>query len=102
MGANLTRQDSWEDNSSRSGAYSWDNHNQYGYPQPSYGQENRASASSPQPAYQPQPTNVAQPYYYPTLQEFGRVQGRDNQQKFNRRYSRIADNYNSLGEVRMT
>lgn len=38
------------------------------------------------------------PHY--AAQEFAGVQGRDNRKKLDRRYSRIADNYRSLEEVR--
>lgn len=95
MGAKLSREDSWEETSSNQ------LDNQYGYPQSSYGQDSSSSPHQrhnlPQSSSYPPPPPQQQ--YYATSQEFG---GRDNRKKLDRRYSRIADNYNSLGEVRKT
>ncbi|XP_031383392.1 E3 ubiquitin-protein ligase RGLG2-like [Punica granatum] len=116
MGAKLTREDSWGDRESssyRSSSSAWDNN--YGYPQHSYNQENvndpRIPSYAPPPpsipSYAPPPSvpsyapppQAPQRSYQPPPQEFGGVRGRDNKKKLDRRYSRIADNYNSLEEV---
>lgn len=117
MGATLTREDSWgerENSLYRSSSSVWDNN--YGYSQYSSNYENvnhpripsyappppsipsYATTPSSVPSYASPPPVSQQPYYAP--QEFAGVQGRDNRKKFDRRYSRIADNYNSLEEVR--
>ena len=103
MGGNNSKQDNnWRQSSygrSSSSSSSWNS-----YPQPAYGQGGHA--------YEPQPTPypTAQPYYAPpppTTQNYGYEQSYtssevtrpDNRRKLERKYSRIADNYNSIDEV---
>ncbi|KAL7190308.1 hypothetical protein ACSBR2_022564 [Camellia fascicularis] len=64
----------------------------YEYNQPSYPQESQSYA--PQMAY---PAYPPQQYYAPPQNYGGRPQ--EPQRKLDRRYSRIADNYNSLEQV---
>ncbi|KAI8017865.1 E3 ubiquitin-protein ligase RGLG2 [Camellia lanceoleosa] len=64
----------------------------YEYNQPSYPQESQSCA--PQMAY---PAYPPQQYYAPPQNYGGRPQ--EPQRKLDRRYSRIADNYNSLEQV---
>ncbi|KAF8028954.1 hypothetical protein BT93_E1583 [Corymbia citriodora subsp. variegata] len=78
MGARNSRDGSWRESSP-----SLDT--QYGYSQSSYGQD--------VPSYPPPP---AQPAY---AQQYAGAPAGDNRRRLDRRYSRIADNYNSLDEV---
>lgn len=86
--------------STRSTSSSWDS--QFGYSQPSYGQESQGYNYPPQ-----QQQNYATPYYAPPApapapQEHGgypQPAHRGDKRKLERRYSRIADNYNSLDQV---
>ncbi|KAK4746690.1 hypothetical protein SAY87_025727 [Trapa incisa] len=117
MGGKLTREDSLNERGSpsyRSSSSAWDDN--YGYSQYPYTQENANNPRIPSyappppsiPSYAPPPPSVPsyaaptpvphQPYP-PPPQEFGGVRGRDNRKKLDRRYSRIADNYNSLEQV---
>ncbi|GLT33182.1 hypothetical protein SLA2020_077910 [Shorea laevis] len=88
MGGSISREGSLRETSSfRSPSSSWDS--QIQYPQPTYGQESQDYNYMPQ-------QNDAPPQYYPPppLQEhYG------DRRRFDRRYSKIADNYNSLEEV---
>ncbi|KAA8548164.1 hypothetical protein F0562_004575 [Nyssa sinensis] len=88
MGGKNSRNRSWRQSSSlrSTSSSSW---NQYEYPQPSYPQETQNYAQ-PYPAYPPQ-------QYYQPPQNVGLPH--EPQRKLDRRYSRIADNYNSLEEV---
>ncbi|XP_022750527.1 E3 ubiquitin-protein ligase RGLG2-like isoform X1 [Durio zibethinus] len=98
MGGSSSREGSWRQNSS-----SWNSH--YGYPQSSYGQESPSHApqhsyaspqyylhSQPEPQYYP--PSQQEPQYHPPLQDHGSAK-----KTIQRRYSRIADNYNSLDQV---
>jgi E3 ubiquitin-protein ligase RGLG len=65
--------------------------------QPPYGQESFNYA--PQPSYSsPQDYPSSQEY---VSQDYGGGQAPDNRAKLERRYSRIADNYNSLEQVQI-
>ncbi|KAM7277800.1 hypothetical protein ACFE04_004934 [Oxalis oulophora] len=84
MGGRSSKEGSWRQTSS-----SWDAPS---YSQtPYYGQETQSYA--PQPAYE------AQPYYPSPAQDYGTSGVADNRKRLDRRYSRIADNYNSLEQV---
>lgn len=76
-----------------SGSSSW---NQYGYPQTSYPEQN--------PYYTPQHQHASPPstsFNYGSQPSFNyRSEAPRPQKKLDRRYSRIADNYRSLDEVR--
>ncbi|GLU11354.1 hypothetical protein SLE2022_281090 [Rubroshorea leprosula] len=91
---------------------SWDSH--YGYPQSTYGQQSRGYNYMPQqnyatPQYYPPPPqppppppqqNYATHQYYPSPPQPPPPQGYSvDKRKLERKYSRIADNYNSLEEV---
>lgn len=110
MGGKSSREGSWRQTSSlrsdsRSGSYSWGS--QYGFSQSPYGYEHQNFAPEtsygPQPSYASQPSYAlqqsyaSQPYYPPpsTSQD-----NRSGNKTFERKYSRIADNYNSLEQVR--
>ncbi|KAK9272334.1 hypothetical protein L1049_002705 [Liquidambar formosana] len=108
MGGKSSREGSWRQSSSvRSGSSSsW---SQYGYPQSSYGQETQSypeqssygqetQSSTPQPPVTVPYPAPAQPYYTTPSQGYS-YQAANNNRKLDRRYSRIADNYNSLEEV---
>lgn len=90
MGGRSSKEGSWRQTSSfRSNSSSFS-----GY-QPPYGQEN--SNFAPQQSY-------SSPQYYPSSQEYvsqddGGGQVADNRVKLERKYSRIADHYNSLEQV---
>ncbi|XVF14005.1 hypothetical protein REPUB_Repub09cG0019300 [Reevesia pubescens] len=106
MGSSSSKEGSWRQNSSfRSSSSSWDS--LYGHPQASYGQESQsyapqhsyASASSqyyPPSQQEPQyyPPSQQEPQYYPPSQDRG-----GDKKMLQRRYSIIADNYNSLDQV---
>ncbi|XP_022741696.1 E3 ubiquitin-protein ligase RGLG2-like [Durio zibethinus] len=82
-----------EDSSYHSNSSSWDSH--HGYPQSPYGQESQSYA--PQHSYaSPQyyPPSQQEPQDYPSSQDHG-----SDKRVLQRRYSRIADNYNSLDQV---
>lgn len=83
MGAKGSRDGSWRERSP-----SWNP--QYGYPQSSYGQDAQGYPPPPPPPQQ-------QPPY---VQEYASGPTGDNRRRLDRRYSRIADNYHSLDEVR--
>lgn len=94
MGGKSSKEESWGRGSSfrSTSSSSWNS-----YPQSTY------DRSQP---YEPPPSYSSQQYYIPPPQNYdhepyapGRVAG-DNRNKLERRYSRIADNYNSLEEVR--
>ncbi|XP_028772442.1 E3 ubiquitin-protein ligase RGLG2-like [Neltuma alba] len=93
MGGKSSKEEGWERGSSyrSTSSSSWSS-----YPQSSY------DGSQP---YEPQQSYSTQQYYIPPPQNYGhepyatgRVAG-DNRNKFERMYSRIADNYNSVEEV---
>ncbi|KAL7232671.1 hypothetical protein ACSBR2_010643 [Camellia fascicularis] len=101
MGGKNSREGSWRQSSSiRSTSSSRDQYEgsasspwgQYEYPQASYPQESQSYA--PQTAY---PAYPPQQYYSPP-QNYG-TRPHEPQRKLDRRYSRIADNYNTLEEV---
>ncbi|KAA8530170.1 hypothetical protein F0562_004879 [Nyssa sinensis] len=114
MGGNSSRENSLRHSSSLPSTSS-SSPSQYEYPQEDQNYAQPYPASHPQehqnyaqpyPASHPQEhQNYAQPYpayppqqYYQPPQNFG-GQLNEQQRKFDRRYSRIADNYNSLEEV---
>ncbi|KAL6994404.1 RING-type E3 ubiquitin transferase [Sarracenia purpurea var. burkii] len=91
MGGRISRDRSWPHSSSvRSNSSSW---GQYDSPQSPNRQDNRSYAPSPSPAY---PAYPPQQYSQPSQNYGGRP--RERQRNLDRRYSRIADNYNSLEE----
>ncbi|MBA0726270.1 hypothetical protein Golax_002111 [Gossypium laxum] len=105
MGGSSSKEGSWRQGSSyHSNPPSWDSHQ--GYPQTSYGQENHSyppqySYAEPQyyPYSQPEPQQhypppQPEPQYHPSPQD--RV---GDKKKLQRKYSKIADNYNSLDQV---
>lgn len=71
--------------------------------QPSYGQESQSYPPPPQESYQ-----IAQPYYAPEYtapaapRPAAPAAPWPQERKIDRRYSRIADSYNSLEEVRLS
>lgn len=101
MGGSSSKEESWRQNPSyRSDSSSWNSH--FGYPRSSYGQESQSYA--PQTSYAPPqyysqapqyyPHSQQEPQYHPPSQDHGR-----DKKTLQRRYSRIADNYNSLDQV---
>ncbi|CDP16621.1 unnamed protein product [Coffea canephora] len=108
MGASNSRDNNGRQSSSSS---SWDQYNQYppsvgysqdSYPQ-SYQQDSYSYPSRPTvPAYGPPPPQQQQQHHYQgtSAQSYGYGgQAPAAERKLDRRYSRIADNYNSLEEV---
>ncbi|KAK4757091.1 hypothetical protein SAY87_007218 [Trapa incisa] len=116
MGGKLTREGSRRERESfsyRSSSSACDSN--YGHSQYPYYQENANNPGIPSyappppsiPSYAPQPPSV--PSYaapvppphqpYPPPQEFSGGRARDSKKKLDRRYSRIADNYNTLEQV---
>uniref|UniRef100_A0A5B6Z798 Putative E3 ubiquitin-protein ligase RGLG2-like isoform X1 n=1 Tax=Davidia involucrata TaxID=16924 RepID=A0A5B6Z798_DAVIN len=93
MGGKSSREGSWRQ-PSRLRSTSSSSWSQYDYPQSSHPQETQNYAQ-PYPAYPPQ--QYHQPYHQPPQNYEGRAP--EPQRKLDRRYSRIADNYNSLEEV---
>lgn len=111
MGAKLSTEDSWGENSNsphRSTSSPLDS--RYEYEQPPLYRQESVSDPSPQMAYPPPqmaypPPQMAYPpsqQYYPPPQEhgYGGGQARNNRRRLDKRYSRIADSFNSLEEVR--
>ncbi|KAK6256390.1 hypothetical protein SCA6_017695 [Theobroma cacao] len=110
MGSSSSREGSWRQNSSiRSNSPSWSSHQ--GYPQSSYGHESQGYAPRESQGYAPQ-YSYASPQYYPPTQDpqyhpptqdphyYPPTQDHDRDKRtLDRRYSRIADNYNSLDQV---
>lgn len=105
---NNLRRDSLRSSSSASASSSWnsypDPHSGYGqggYPPYTYDSQ-QPTYESQQPSYQPyydaRPPPPPQNYGYEP-QTSGRVPRHDDQRKLDRKYSRIADNYNSIDEV---
>ncbi|XVF60177.1 hypothetical protein PTKIN_Ptkin08bG0023600 [Pterospermum kingtungense] len=94
MGGSSSKEGNRRQNSSyRSNSSSWDAH--HGHPQSAYGQESQHYA--PQHTYaSPQyyPPLQQEPQYYPPSQGLG-----SDKRTLERKYSRIADNYNSLDQV---
>lgn len=94
MGGKSSKEDNWEQGSSyrSSSSSSWSS-----YPQAAY--------DGRQP-YVPQQSYPAEQYYIPPPQNYGQDPyatssvASDNRNKLERRYSRIADNYNSVEQVR--
>ena len=85
MGAKSSKEASTYRSTSSS---SWGGGGGGGYSQSSYGHET--------PSYAPQQSYSSQQYYTSPQQCYGNV---DNGRRLDRRYSRIADNYNTLEEV---
>ena len=90
-GRNSKEGSSTQTSSVRSNSPSWSRY------QSPYGQENYNYAPQESESY-------SSPQYYPSSQEYvsqdyGRGQTSDNRAKLERRYSRIADNFNSLEQV---
>ncbi|KAK7316149.1 hypothetical protein VNO77_34922 [Canavalia gladiata] len=102
MGGNNSKEDNWRQSSSvrsSSSASSWtaypDPHSGYG--QGGYTYEPQQPSYPTQHYYAPPPP---QNYgYEPQHQVSGTVPGRNNERRLDRKYSRIADNYNSIDEV---
>ncbi|KAF7801592.1 E3 ubiquitin-protein ligase RGLG2-like [Senna tora] len=97
MGGRSSKEDSWRQSSSfRSSSSTWnpfpDAHSPYGHGSEAYGYEPQQTYSSYAPPPPPPQNYGYDPY------PSGRVAGNDGN-KLERRYSRIADNYNSLEEV---
>ncbi|MBA0557477.1 hypothetical protein Golob_014546, partial [Gossypium lobatum] len=92
MGGSSSKDVNWRQNSSyRTSSASWDSHTgnpQYGQESPSY----ISQYSSASPQYYP--PSQPEPQYYPLRQNRG-----SDKRTLDRRYSRIADNYNSLDQV---
>ncbi|MBA0799676.1 hypothetical protein Gohar_010178 [Gossypium harknessii] len=92
MGGSSSKDVNWRQNSSyRTSSASWDSHTgnpQYGQESPSY----ISQYSSASPQYYP--PSQPEPQYYPPPQNRG-----SDKRTLDRRYSRIADNYNSLDQV---
>ncbi|KAI3407335.1 RING-type domain-containing protein [Psidium guajava] len=110
MGAKLSTEDSLGENSSssrRSTSSPLDS--RYGYAQPPLYRQESVSDPPPQTAYPPPqmaypPPQMAYPppqMAYPPPQEYGYGggQARNNRRRLDKRYSSIADSYNSLDEV---
>lgn len=92
MGGRSSRDGSWRQSSSaRSSSSSWPQH---GHSQSSYYPE-QSQSDVPQTAYPAYPTQQ----YYQAPQNYGGQPHGGQKKKLDRRYSRIADNYNSLEEV---
>lgn len=92
MGGNSSKEEgNWRQNSS-SRSTSWDSH--FGYSQTPYGYGQESQIYAPQQPYPAQ-------QYYPPSQEYSSSQPSNNRKKLERKYSRIADNYNSLDQVRV-
>lgn len=107
MGANNSREEN-----SRQSSSSWDQYSEYpqggysqdSYPQPYQQQESYSYPSRPTvPAYGPPPPQQHQHHHHDhgtSSQSYGYGgQMATPQRTFDRRYSMIADNYNSLEEV---
>lgn len=100
MGGQSSKEDSWRQSSSfHSSASTW---NPFPDPQSPYGHGSETLG------YEPHQTYSSQQFYVPPPQNngyapyaSGRVGGNERN-KLERKYSRIADNYNSLEEVRNT
>ena len=92
---NNGRRNSYGRSSSSSGAYP---HPQSGYGQGGYTYEPQQSSYPTQQYYAPPPP--AQNYGYEQPYYSGEAARPDNRRKLERKYSRIADNYNSIDEVR--
>ncbi|XP_061343018.1 E3 ubiquitin-protein ligase RGLG2-like [Gastrolobium bilobum] len=99
-GRSSKEEDNWRQNSSvqrsSSSASSWS-----AYPDPRSGYGQGGYTYEPQ-----QPSYPTQPYYAPPPQNYGyephardRVAHRPDERRLDRKYSRIADNYNSIDEV---
>ncbi|XP_068335277.1 E3 ubiquitin-protein ligase RGLG2-like [Pyrus communis] len=106
MGGRSSKEGSYRPDSSTRWSSAWDGYtddqptySESSYAQPSYGQES-SHPPPPQESYQ-----IAQPYYAPEYaapaapRPAAPAAHRPQEKKFDRRYSRIADNYNSLEEV---
>lgn len=90
MGGQSSKEDSWRQSSS-----SW---SAYFDPLSSYGQGSYIYDDDPQPSYSSSNLYYDSPsqYYYGCDEPYPR----DHSTKLQRRYSRIADSYNSIDEVR--
>ncbi|XP_042502420.1 E3 ubiquitin-protein ligase RGLG2-like [Macadamia integrifolia] len=92
MGTKSSKGTSWRQASSSGSSSSW---NYHGYPQSPYVQQTPTYAS---PYYAPQEQYAPQQQFAPPPSTYG-TGDPDRKKKFERRYSRIADNYNSLEQV---
>jgi E3 ubiquitin-protein ligase RGLG len=94
------RQDSLRSSSSAS-ASSWNSYpdQHSGYGQGGYPYTYGSQEPSYQPYYDTRPPPPPQNYGYEP-QTSGRVPRHDDKRKLDRKYSRIADNYNSIDEVK--
>lgn len=102
MGGKSSREDSWRQASS-TGSSSW---NQYDYPQTAYPQDSYSySQQAAVPSYAPPPPSQQnypppQPQHnYASHEHESLPHAHAPRPRLDRRYSRIADNYNSLDEV---
>ncbi|KAF8399804.1 hypothetical protein HHK36_015675 [Tetracentron sinense] len=98
MGGRSSRESSLRQTSSvRSSSSSWSHHD---YPQSPYTQQrqNYAEPYAPPPQYAPQPQYVPQPQYASPPHNYG-GHAPEPHRSLERRYSRIADNYNTLEQV---
>ncbi|KAJ4961010.1 hypothetical protein NE237_020920 [Protea cynaroides] len=93
MGGKSSKDESWRQTSSFGSSSSYNDH---GYPQSPYAQQTPTYASQQQ--YAPQHPYAPQQQYAPPPSTYGSG-GPDRRNKLERRYSRIADNYNSLEQV---
>ncbi|KAM1918739.1 hypothetical protein FF1_023342 [Malus domestica] len=95
MGGRSSKEGSYRQNSSSRSSSSWGGYpggQSTSYAQPPYGQGSQSYPPPPQESYQ-----SAQPYYAPVYS--APAAPRAQEKTFDRRYSRIADNYHSLEEV---
>lgn len=95
MGVRSSKEESWRQNSN-----SW---REYIDPQSSYGQGSYAYEYDPHPSYSSSQLyyNPPPPSYYGASEFYeSRRVAFDEGTKLQRKYSRIADNYNSIDEVR--
>lgn len=107
MGGSSSKEDNWRQNSSqRSSPAAPPSWNAYpdphlGYGQGDYGYEPQQPSYPTQPHYYATPP-LPQNYGYepqPQPHASGRVANHRNEKRLDRKYSRIADNYNSIDEV---
>ncbi|XP_020237409.1 E3 ubiquitin-protein ligase RGLG2 isoform X2 [Cajanus cajan] len=104
MGGSNSKEDNWRQNSSGRSAPSSSSWSAYPDPHAGYGQGGYAyEPQQPYPTQQhyysappPPPQNYG---YEPQPHDSGRVAGHRNEKRLDRKYSRIADNYNSIDEV---
>lgn len=106
MGGNNSKEDNnWRQNSSVRSSPSTSSWGAYPDPHSGYGQGGYAYEPQ-QPSYPTQQSYYAPPPpqqnygYEPQPHDSGRVASHRNEKRLDRKYSRIADNYNSIDEVR--